>query len=42
MPLVTKCCRRRIKIKLDAKGKQTNICPSCNKTIKLKNMVEQK
>lgn len=42
MPLVTKCCKRRVLVKLDGRGKQTNVCPKCNKTIKLKHMVEQR
>lgn len=41
MPLVTKCCKRRIAINWNG-AKQTNVCPKCNKKIKLRDLVEKK
>lgn len=41
MALVTKCCKKRICKKWDGK-KQTNMCSSCNRKVKLKDLVEAK
>lgn len=41
MPLVTKCCKKRIVIKWDGR-KQTNTCSNCSKKIKLRDLVEKK
>jgi hypothetical protein len=39
MPLVTKCCKKRVKKDWNGR-KQVNHCSSCNKKVKLKDMIE--
>lgn len=41
MGLVTKCCKKAIRINWNGKT-QKNSCPNCGKKIKLKDLVEKK